>query len=61
MANAATIQLVDAQGRPMKKSLKGHEGIKPGSKVVVSGKVQQADEQVFVVNLDKLAFVKQTE
>ncbi len=56
--HAATIQLVDSTGTIVKASLAGHGGIKPGSKVTVSGVVEQVDEHVFVVNARNVAFAQ---
>ena len=50
VANSATVQVVDAEGKPIKGGLEGVGGIKPLSEVVVKGKVQQADGKVLVVN-----------
>ena len=52
--NSATIQVVDAEGRALKSSLKGHNGLQPGSTVTVRGKVAQKDDAVLVVNAESI-------
>ncbi|MBL8990227.1 MAG: hypothetical protein JNJ48_01465 [Phycisphaerae bacterium] len=54
-ANAATIQVTDASGAPLKVGLKGASGLAPLSEVVVIGTVTQKDDSgVFVVRAEKL-------
>lgn len=50
VANSATVQVVDAAGKPITVGLEGVAGIKPLSELVVKGKVQQADGKVLIVN-----------
>ena len=50
-AGSATIQIVGADGRPLKASLKGQHGLEPLAEVVVVGTVALRDEAgTFVVN-----------
>lgn len=54
-ANAATIQVTDASGAPLKVGLKGVSGLAPLSEVVVVGTVAQKDDSgVFVVRAEKM-------
>jgi hypothetical protein len=48
--HAATVQVVDAAGAPLKVDVKGQNGIKELSDVIVVGKVAQAEGKVLVVN-----------
>ena len=41
-ANTATIQIVDADGKPLKTTLRGANGIEPLKEVTVVGKVKEA-------------------
>jgi len=50
MANVATIQVVDADGRPLKVPVKGVNGLKAMSEVIVSGTVAKRNENFLVVN-----------
>lgn len=51
LANTATIQIADASGRPLKRGLKGVEGLMPVAEIVVTGKVSQRDDgDVMVVD-----------
>ena len=50
-ANAATVQVVDAEGRPLKAGLKGLGNIAPLSRVVIVGTFHpSADGQSAVIN-----------
>jgi hypothetical protein len=49
-AHAATVQVVDAAGAPVKADIKGQSGVKELTDVIVVGKVAQADGKVLVVN-----------
>jgi hypothetical protein len=49
-SKAATVQVVDADGKPIKADLRGFAGLKPFSEVVVKGKVAQAELNNLVVN-----------
>lgn len=54
-ANAATIQVVDADGRVIRTPINGHKGIKPGAEIVVAGTVTKRDTPaVLIVNADKI-------
>ena len=54
-ANAATVQVVDASGAPLKTGLQGAGGLAPLSEVVVVGTVSQRDEGgTLVVNAEKI-------
>ncbi|UCG33811.1 MAG: hypothetical protein JSU68_04080 [Phycisphaerales bacterium] len=51
LARTATIQLADASGRPLKRTVKGVEGLVPTAEIVVTGKVSQRDDgDVMVVD-----------
>ncbi|MBI5765172.1 MAG: hypothetical protein HZA51_16775 [Planctomycetes bacterium] len=49
-AHSAIVQVVDAGGAPLKVSLKGQNGMKELSNLVVVGKVSQADGKPLVIN-----------
>jgi len=49
-ASAATIQVVDATGAPLRTNLKGEHGIQELSKITVVGKVAQIDGPNIVIN-----------
>jgi hypothetical protein len=58
-ANSVTVQVVNAEGRPLKAPLKGVGGLKPLSEVSVKGTVHKsADGKVVTVNAKEL-YVKQ--
>jgi hypothetical protein len=46
----ATVQVVDAAGAPLRRGLRGQNGLKELSEVIVVGKVSQAEGKVLVVN-----------
>ncbi len=48
--HAATVQVTDASGAPLKADLKGQGGIKELSDLIVVGKVSMADGNVLIVN-----------
>lgn len=50
LARSATIQVVDASGSPLRRSLKGSGGIKELSELTVVGKVRQADGKLLLVD-----------
>lgn len=51
IANTATVQVVDADGRPLKLGLNGVGGLKPASELIVRGKVsQKPDEKTLVID-----------
>ncbi len=50
LANSATVQVVDAQGAPLKVSLEGTNGLKSGAVVTVTGKVREAGERILLVD-----------
>ncbi len=49
-AHSATVQVVDAAGAPLKVSLKGQNGVKELSNLVVVGKVSKSDGMLLVIN-----------
>jgi hypothetical protein len=49
-ANTATIQVVDAAGRPLKTGLRGVGGIEPLKELVVVGKVKSQDATTLVID-----------
>ena len=54
-ASTATIQVVDADGRPIKTTLRGVNGIDPLKELVVVGKVKDAgDPSTLVINATRL-------
>jgi hypothetical protein len=50
MKNLATVQIVDADGRPLRQSVKGMHGLEPEARIVVVGTVSQSDGPTFVVD-----------
>ena len=58
-ANSVTVQVVGADGRPLKAELKGVSGLKPLSEVTVKGKVQKSpDGKAVTVDATEM-YVKQ--
>lgn len=55
-AAAATVQVVDADGNPLKQSLEGP--LKPGQAITVTGTVKQNDGTSFVINAEQIAVLK---
>jgi len=54
LKNMATVQIVDADGRPLRGSAKGSGGLEPQAKIVVVGTVAQIDGPSFVVNATRI-------
>ncbi|HEV7302063.1 MAG TPA: hypothetical protein VGN72_22190 [Tepidisphaeraceae bacterium] len=52
--NSVTVQVVDADGRPLKASLAAIDGVKPLAKLVVSGVADVSSDGVVLVNADGL-------
>jgi hypothetical protein len=51
VANTATVQVVDAQGKVLKAGLNGAGGLKPMVEVVVKGRVsQKPDDKILVID-----------
>jgi hypothetical protein len=50
LANTATIQVVDASGRPLKTGLRGVNGIEPLKELIVVGKVKGQEANTLVVD-----------
>jgi len=50
MSNMATVQVVDKEGKPLKVSIEGVNGMKPLVPVVVRGTVVTKDDRVLIVN-----------
>jgi hypothetical protein len=50
LANLATVQILDADGRPLKTTAKGVNGLNPQATVTIIGTVSQSDGAVFVVD-----------
>jgi hypothetical protein len=50
VAAAATVQVVNDAGQPLKVGLNGHKGIAPGKEVTVAGTVRTADANQLVVD-----------
>lgn len=57
-AGMATIQVADASGKPLKASLRGVNGLKPLSKVIVAGEVATVTDNVLIVNAKKIFVAK---
>ena len=49
-AAAATVQVVNDKGQPLKVGLNGHKGIAPGKDVTVAGKVRSVGEKNLIVD-----------
>lgn len=56
--NSVTVQVVDAEGRPLKTSLAGVEGVKPLAQLVVSGTAKVSADGVVLVNADGVHVVR---
>jgi hypothetical protein len=54
LANIATIQVVDGQGKPLKTSMKGTNGLQPMSEVIVRGTVAKRDDKMLVINAENI-------
>jgi hypothetical protein len=54
LANVATVQVVDGKGKPLKVSVKGVNGLKPLSEVVVRGLVAKQDGKTLIVNAQNI-------
>lgn len=53
--NIATIQLVDASGRPLKESMRGVHGLKELSYLIVTGTIAEgSNEKNLIINADKI-------
>jgi len=50
LANVATVQVVDGKGRPIKVGMKGINGLKPMSEVIVKGTVIKKSKDLLMVN-----------
>jgi hypothetical protein len=48
--HSATIQVVDADGAPLRTGLKGTNGLKELSVVVIQGVVKEAKEKILIIN-----------
>lgn len=55
--HSATIQVVDAAGAPLRMGLKGTNGLKELSEVVIQGTVKEAKDKVMIVNATALFLV----
>ena len=58
MASSMTIQVVGTDGRPLPLGLEGKDGLEPLTTLVVSGKVQQSSDGVFVLDAEKIMISK---
>ncbi len=54
-ANSASVQVVDPDGQILRVNLKGENGLVPGAKVTVSGKVRESNDAVFIVDASNVA------
>lgn len=50
----AAVQVVDAEGRPLKAGLNGMGGLEPGKKVEVEGLLKESGEGSTVVNATRI-------
>jgi hypothetical protein len=50
LANLATVQVVDANGVPLRAPMQGMNGLQPMSEVVIRGVVAKRDNNVLIVN-----------
>jgi hypothetical protein len=57
-AHSATIRVADAKGNPLRTDIKGRQGIKELTEVIVVGTVAVADKGVLIVNATRLHRVK---
>lgn len=55
--HSATIQVVDAQGAPLRMGLKGTNGLKELSEVVVQGTIKEVNDKIMIVNATALYIV----
>jgi len=53
-ANTATIQVVDADGKPLRVDLKGQPGISPLAELTIAGEIAQRDGGTLVINARKI-------
>jgi hypothetical protein len=51
-ANVATLQVAGADGKPLKVAIEGASGLKPLSRITVTGTVAEAADGMLVVNAD---------
>lgn len=54
MKNMATVQIVDADGKPLAGSAKGLHGLDPEATIIVTGSVVTVDGPTFVVNATRI-------
>jgi hypothetical protein len=54
MTNMATVQVVDASGKPLKVPMEGVNGLKPLAEVVVHGTVAKRDNNFLIVNAQNI-------
>lgn len=57
-ANIASLQVVGADGKPLKVALEGANGLKPLSRIVVTGTVAEATDGVLIVNAEGIFLEK---
>ncbi|GFO83432.1 MAG: hypothetical protein A49_30590 [Methyloceanibacter sp.] len=55
--HSATIQVVDAEGAPLRMGLKGTNGLKELSEVVIQGTVKEAKDKVMILNATAMYIV----
>lgn len=56
--HSATVQVVDATGAPVKANLKGQNGLKELSELIVVGKVVQANDKVTIIAANEIFNMK---
>lgn len=56
--HSATIQVVDAKGFPLRVGLKGANGLKELSDVIIVGTVKEAKDKILIVNATAMYLVK---
>ncbi|MEW6529313.1 MAG: hypothetical protein AB1473_00645 [Thermodesulfobacteriota bacterium] len=61
LANLATVQVVDANGMPLRAPMQGMNGLQPMSEVVIRGIVAKRDSNVLIVNAHNIYVNQQLE
>lgn len=56
--HSATVQVVDAVGNPLRIGLKGANGLKELSEVIVQGTVKEAKDKVLIINATSLYIIR---
>jgi hypothetical protein len=53
-AKTATVQVVDADGKPLRVGLEGRNGLKPAAELTIAGEVAQRESGSLVINARKI-------